>query len=116
MKGDEGGYFSKFPDGKPLLLCKIWIKQNPGCPNKEYNVDFKQFNQNIRAYHRGKKICIDQGLVKCYILGRTWAKRGVCEQIWFVPGVGVCGELWHQGNFVDFGINFLHLNWQEIVI
>ena len=50
MKGDEGGYFSKFPDGKPLFLFKIKIKQNPGCPNKEYYVDFKHLHQNVRAY------------------------------------------------------------------
>ena len=47
MKGDEGSYFSTFLDWKPLLLFKIKIKQNPGCPNKEYNVDFKHLHQNI---------------------------------------------------------------------
>ena len=50
MKGDEGGYFSKFPDGKALLLFKIKIKQNSGCPNKGYYVDFKQLHQNVKAY------------------------------------------------------------------
>ena len=62
MKGDEGGIFSKFPDGEPLSLFKIKIKQNPGCPNKEYNVAFKHFHQNIGAgpITEVKKICIDQ--------------------------------------------------------
>ena len=36
MKGDEGGIFSKAPGQKPLLLLKIKIKQNTGCPSKEY--------------------------------------------------------------------------------
>ena len=30
------------------------------CPNKEYNVVFKNFHQNIRAFPKSKKICIDQ--------------------------------------------------------
>ena len=116
MKGDKGGYFSKFPDWKPLLLFKIKTKQSPGCPNKESNVDFKRF----RAYHRGKKICIDQWLVKCCILGRTWAELGVGEQIWFyqveeLGGVATpekfcrCwGKLWKQ--------YFQHFNWKNIDI
>ena len=60
MEGDEGVYFSKFPHWKPLLLLKIKIEQNTDFPNKEYNADFKHFHQNIRAYHRRKKFCIDQ--------------------------------------------------------
>ena len=52
MKGDEGGNFSKVPDWKPLFLLKIKIKQKPACRNKEYNVAFKHFHQNIRAYPR----------------------------------------------------------------
>ena len=52
MKGDEGDIFSKAPDQKSLFLFKIKIKQNPGCLNKEYNVVFKHFHQNIRAYPR----------------------------------------------------------------
>ena len=36
MKGDEGGIFSKAPDWKTLFLPKIKIKQNTGCPNKEW--------------------------------------------------------------------------------
>ena len=51
---------SKFPDWKPFLLFKIKIKQSPGCPNEDHNVGFKQFYQNIKAYHRSKKICIRQ--------------------------------------------------------
>ena len=92
MKRNEGDIFSKFPGWKPLLLFKIKIKQNPGCQNKEYNVDFKHFHQNIRAYHRSKKICIDQSMVKCCIFGRIRAKRGVAEKIWFVPSGGSEGS------------------------
>ena len=55
MKGDEGSTFSKLPDWKSLFLFKIKIKENPGCPNKGYNVVFKNFHQNIRAYYRSKK-------------------------------------------------------------
>ena len=56
MKGNEGGISSKFLDWKSLLfLLKIKIKQNPGCPNKEYNVVFKHFHQNIKAYSRSFK-------------------------------------------------------------
>ena len=36
MKGDEGGIFSKAPDWKTLFLLKIKIKQNSGCPKKEW--------------------------------------------------------------------------------
>ena len=92
MKRDEGGIFSKFPDQKPLLLFEIKVKQNPRCPSKEYKGIFKHFHQNIRAYHRSKKICIDQWLVKWCILGRIWAKRGVSEWVWFVPNTGVGSE------------------------
>ena len=52
MKGDGGRNFSKTPDRKLLLLLKIKIKQKPACRNKEYNVAFKHFHQNIRAYTR----------------------------------------------------------------
>ena len=52
MKGDERGNFSKTRDRKPLFLLKVKIKQKPACRNKEYNVAFKDFHQNIRAYPR----------------------------------------------------------------
>ena len=69
MKGDEGGIFSNFPDRKPLFLLKIKVKQNPGCPNKEYNIVFY----------------IDQLLVKYCILTGIWTTRRVGEQVWFFP-------------------------------
>ena len=47
MKGDKRGIFSKAPDWKTLFLIKIKIKQNPGCANKNKNVVFKHFRQNI---------------------------------------------------------------------
>ena len=59
MKGDEGGKFSKTPDRKTLFLLQVKIKQKPACQNKEYNVAFKHFHQNIRM-SEVKKICIDQ--------------------------------------------------------
>ena len=52
MKGNEGGNFSKAPHRKRLFLLKVKIKQKPACRNKEYNVAFKHFHQNIRAYPR----------------------------------------------------------------
>ena len=35
MEGDEVGIFSKVSDRESLLLLKIKIKQNLGCPNKD---------------------------------------------------------------------------------
>ena len=55
MQGDVGNIFSKAPDWKPLFLLRIKIKQNPGCPNKEYNAVFEHIHQSIRAYPRKKK-------------------------------------------------------------
>ena len=66
MEGDVGGIFSEAPDWKSLFLLKIKIKQNSGCPNKEYNailqyIQYNEYDQlrwnimNIRAYLRSKK-------------------------------------------------------------
>ena len=52
MKGGEGGNFSKSPDRKPLFLLIVKIKQNAACRNKEYNLAFKHFHENIRTYPR----------------------------------------------------------------
>ena len=41
-------------------LCFADKYLNLYCLNKEYNVVFKHFNQNIRAFPKSKKICIDQ--------------------------------------------------------
>ena len=38
-----------------MFLLNIKIKQNLGCPSKEYNAIFKHIHQNIRAYPRSKK-------------------------------------------------------------
>ena len=44
------------------------------------------FNHNIKAYPTCKKICINEFLGKYFfLLGRILAKRGVGEQVWFVP-------------------------------
>ena len=56
MKRYEGGIFRKAPDWKRFFFSlKIKIKQNLGCPNKEYNAIFKHIHQNIKAYSRSKK-------------------------------------------------------------
>ena len=73
MKGDEGSIFSKAPDRKPLFLL------NPGCPNKEYNVVFKHFHQNIRVYPRSKK---KHALTNDWENIAYWEE---CEQVWFLP-------------------------------
>ena len=86
MEGDEGDIFSNAPDWKALFLLKAEIKQNPGFPSKEYNSIFELIYQNIRAYPRRKKICIDHWLGKCYyILGGIQTKQGLGKQVWFVP-------------------------------
>ena len=38
------GIFSKAPDWISLFLFKIKIKQNPNCPNKEYNAIFEHIH------------------------------------------------------------------------
>ena len=44
------------------------------------------FYQNIKAYPTFKKFCINEWLGKYFcLLGRILAKRGVGEQVWFVP-------------------------------
>ena len=60
--------FGKAPDRKTLL--KIKIKQKPVCRNKGYNEAFKHFIRISGPIPELKKICIDQWLGKCCILGR----------------------------------------------
>ena len=38
-----------------FTLFKTKIKQNRGCPNKEYNAIFQHIHYNIRAYSRSKE-------------------------------------------------------------
>ena len=50
------------------------------------------FNQNIKAYPTCKKICINELLGKYFfLLGRILAKRGVGEQVRFVPNTAAGG-------------------------
>ena len=49
------GAFSVTFQTKNVFSLKIKIKQNPGCPNKEYNEILKHIRQNIRSYTRSKK-------------------------------------------------------------
>ena len=97
MKGNEGGIFIKAPNWMSLFLLKIKIKQNPGYPDKEYNVIFKHIHQNNRVYYRNKKIFMDQWLWKCYYLfRRVRAKWDVCKQVRFVPNTfGGVGDQCH---------------------
>ena len=75
----------KFQTEKTFALLKIKIRQNPGCPNKEYNAIFDHIHQNIRAYPRSTKFWIDQWLWKyCCIFRTVRAKEGVSEHVWFV--------------------------------
>ena len=112
MEGDEGGMFSKSPDWKPLFLLKTKIKQNPGCPNKEYNAIFKHIHENSRTCYRSKKICSNQWLGKYFVLGRTWGKQGIGEQVLFVPNtVGCLGGVTAIGKIYNF---YPHLNLEPV--
>ena len=108
MEGNEVGIFVKAPDWMPLFLLKIKIKQNPGYPNKEYNVIFKHIHQNNRVYRRSKKIFIDQWLWKYYCLfRRVQTKWGVSKQVWFVPNTfGGFGEQCHLRKIWLFLLSF----------
>ena len=75
IKGDERDIFRKAPVWKPSFLCKIKIKQNPGYPNKEYNVVFKHFHQNIRAYRRSKTNLQWPMIGKVLHIGRNLSKE-----------------------------------------
>ena len=55
IKEGGGDIFSKVPEWKHLVLLKIKVKRIPVCPNKEYNVIFKQINQKVSCYLRGKE-------------------------------------------------------------
>ena len=109
MEVDEFGIFSKAPDWKPLLLLTIKIKQKPGWPNREYNAIFEHSHQNIRGYHGSKKVCIDQWLWKyCCIFRRVRAKRGVGEEVWFVPNTLGVLRVWATEK--KLGYFYFHLS------
>ena len=44
MEGDEGSIISRASDWKLFILLKIKVKQNLGCPNKEYSVIVKHIS------------------------------------------------------------------------
>ena len=46
MKGDDGGIFTKATDSKN---DKIKIKQNPGCPNKEWKCSTQTLSSQYQA-------------------------------------------------------------------
>ena len=71
-----------------------WNERNIGWPKirSDYHRDHPLSNpyfgiwihQNVRAYPKGKKICIDQWLVKYYcILERIQSKLAFGEQVWY---------------------------------
>ena len=68
---------SKAPDRKALFLLQIKIKQNPAYPNKQFNVTFKHFRQNIRAYPKNKKNSTNQ---KIYKLTNDWENVAYWEK------------------------------------
>ena len=113
MEGTEVGIFIKASAWIHLFLLKIKIQQNASYPRKEHNTIFKHIHQNIRAYPRSKKICIDQWLWKYYCLSRrVRAKRDVGEQVWFVPNT--CAGL--RGNVTSeiFDYFYSHLSVETV--
>ena len=58
-------------------------KQNPGCPNKEYNAVFKHIHQNIKAYWRKQKSALinDWKNINSF---REESKQSVDTKVWFV--------------------------------
>ena len=65
-------------ENRSYCLLQKLSKAQVGCQNKEYNKIFKHINQNIRAYHRTKKIWIDQRFRKYFcILERIQEKWDV---------------------------------------
>ena len=88
MEGDEEVIFCETPDWKPLFLLKIKIKQNPSCPNKEYNGIFKHIYQNTMAYPRSKKNlhwAIIGKILLC--IGKNLRKSRLGKPARFVPNV-----------------------------
>ena len=84
-----------------FFLLKIEIKQNPGCPNKEYNSIFEHINHITRAYPRSKKkICIDRWLWKYYCVleesEQRWTNVICSKHIWGIWGsVPPSGKFWY---------------------
>ena len=86
MEGDKGGIFCKAPGWRSLFLLKIKMEQTSGCQIRNIMQSSSTFVRILGPIPEVKKICIDQWLGKYYwILGRIWAKRGVCEQVKVVP-------------------------------
>ena len=94
-----------------LFLFEIKIQQNPGCPNKEYNAIFKHIHQNIKAYTKSKKTCIDQLLGNYCTLRKIRAKQGFGEQVWFVPNTVGGSRVSHNPRKCNF---FLHLSLETV--
>ena len=88
-----------------LFLVKLQTKNLcfclKGCPNKHYNVVFKHFCQNIRAYPRSKKDLGWPMIGKMSHIGknlskaRCWQKSLVCPKC----SLGILGELQCRENF-----------------
>ena len=92
MKGVGLGIFSKVPDGKPLFLLKIKIKQNPGCTNKGI---LKHIHQNIRVYPKIKKSALinDYENIAAHS-EQSKQSEGVFEQVKFFLNSFLGSEGW----------------------
>ena len=92
MKRVELVFFSKVPDGKPLFLLKIKIKQNPGCTNKGI---LKHVHQNIRAYPKIKKSALinDYENIAAHS-EQSKQSEGVFEQVRFFLNLFLGSESW----------------------
>lgn len=76
----EGGIFGKAPDGKVLFLLTLKMRQNPDCPNKEYNAIFEHINQKVKSHVNvlpEQKTCEIKTLqLKVYIQQKFRDKQG----------------------------------------
>ena len=76
--------FSATFQTRNLFLCKLKIKKNPGCPNKDYNAICKYIHQNIRTYS-GSKITQHWSVIRKILLIGKNLNKGKRKQVKFVP-------------------------------
>ena len=66
---------------KIYLCLRLKLNKTQTIQIRKYNTISKHIHQNIRAYTRSKKPCINQWLGKYCILKKMWAKQGTDEQV-----------------------------------
>ena len=66
---------------KIYLCLRLKLNKTQTTQIRKYNTISKHIHQNIRAYTRSKKSCINQWLGKYCILKKMWAKQGTDEQV-----------------------------------